>query len=115
MSIIDYPYKMIRDGRVCSIIENGKVIAIVFFSLCNDETQYLWNWNYEYHSHNPNGKILVLEGLVCRDFNFKIVKKMKEIFYAKFPQIEKTVWRRDNHSNKKFTFTRRNYEFQHSN
>lgn len=115
MSMIDYPYKMIRDKRVVSIAEGGKVVAIVFFSLCNDETQHLWNWDYEYHPHNPEGKILVLEGLVCKDFNFRIVKKMREVFYSKFPQIEKTVWRRDNRSDKKVTLTRRNYEIQHSN
>ena len=115
MSIIDYPYKMIRDRRVASVIENGKVIAIVFFSLCNDETQHLWNWDYEYHKHNPEGKILVLDGLVCKDFSFRIVKKMKEIFYNKFPQIEKTVWRRDNRGNRVVTLNRRQHEVQYSN
>ena len=114
MSIADYPYKMIKDGRVVSIAENGKVVAIVFFSLCNDETEHLWNWDYEYRTHNPDGKILVLEGLVCKDFHFGIVKKMKEVFYQKFPQIEKTVWRRDKRDNKKCTLRRR-HEFHYSN
>ena len=44
----------------------------------------------------------------------RIVKKMKEVFYTKFPQIEKTVWRRDKRSNKKCTL-RRYHEVQHSN
>lgn len=114
MSNIDYPYEMIRDGRVASIVENGKVVAIVFFSLCNDEIEHLWNWDYIYRKHNPAGKILVLEGLVCKNFNYEIVRKMKEIFYEKFPQIEKTVWRRDKRSNKKVTL-RRNHAIQHSN
>ena len=93
MNIFDYPYQMIKDKRVASIAENGKIVAIVFFSLCNDETEHLWNWDYEYHKHNPEGKILVLEGLVCKKFSFKIVKKMKDIFYTKFPQTGLTAFR----------------------
>jgi hypothetical protein len=114
LDVVDYPYQMMKDGRVVSILENGKMVALVFFSLCDDETEHLWNWDYKYHPHNPNGKILVLEGLVCERFTFSIVKKMKEVFYEKFPQIEKTVWRRDNRSNRKITY-RRQHEFHHSN
>ena len=105
---------MMKDGRVASIIENGKMVAMVFFSLCDDENVHLWNWDYEYHPHNANGKILVLEGLVCKNLTFSIVKKMKEVFYEKFPHIEKTVWRRDNRSNRKITY-RRHHEFHYSN
>ena len=105
---------MIKDGRVVSIAENGKIVAIVFFSLCNDETRHLWNFEYEYHPHNPEGKILVLEGLICKNLTFNIVKKMKEAFYSKFPQIEKTVWRRDKRETKVSTL-RRHYEFHNSN
>lgn len=115
MSYKDYPYKMLRDGRVVSIVEDGKVVAIVFFSLCNDETVHLWNWDYEYHPHNPQGKILVLDGLVCKNFTFSIVKKMKEVFYSKFPQIEKTMWRRDVRNENKVYTLRRHHEIQYSN
>ena len=105
---------MIKDGRVASIVDDGKIVAVVFFSLCNDETQHLWNYDYNYHYHDPKGKILVFEGFVCKNFNFRIVKKMKEMFYAKFPQIEKTIWRRDNRSKDRvFTLHRRQHEVQH--
>jgi len=110
---MNYPYKMMKDGRAISIAENGKIVAIVFFSLCNDETQHLWNFEYEYHPHNPSGRILVLEGLVCKNLTYSIIKKMKEAFYSKFPQIEKTVWRRDKRATK-VTTLRRYHEFQHS-
>jgi hypothetical protein len=114
MNYETYVLRMMNDGRVASITNDGKIVAMVFFSLCNDETQHLWNWDYEYHPHNPKGKILVLEGLVCKNFTFEIVKKMKEVFYSRFPQIEKTVWRRDKRATKKCTLRRR-YEFQYSN
>ena len=106
----EYVAKMLRDGRIATIFEDGKFSSLVFFSLCDNENEHLWNLEYEYKPHNPNGRVLVLDGLVSPNFNFRVVKKMKEVFYGRFPQIEKTVWRRQNYLDAKvYTLTRRNY------
>lgn len=109
-----YVCEMLREKRVVSITENGKIKAMIFFSLCDDEKEHLWNLEYEFRPHNPKGKILIIEAMAGKSFSFSLLKKLKEIFYTKFPQIEKTMWRRDNYLGAKvYTLTRRNYVAQH--
>lgn len=90
----EYGQKMLEDGRVAAITENGEIVAFVYFSLCNDPTPYLENVDCKFIPHDPNGTILVIENMVAGNFNFRTVSKIEEIFTSRFPNIEKGMWRR---------------------
>lgn len=106
---------MINDQRYVEFKENGKTIGMLTFSLCNDPDPYLNNLDHKYMEHDINGKILVLENFIGVRFSSKFVKIMEDFFYSKFPQIEKTMWRRLGYPKDRiFTYKRRSiYAIQH--
>ena len=94
MTYKEYGERMVRDGRFASISENGKIVLVMLYSVCNDPEPFINNIDHEYMEHDPNGKVLVIENIVGTFFHKRFVKAMEDIFYSKFPQIEKTMWRR---------------------
>ena len=99
---------MIENNRYVILEENGKTIGMLSFSLCDNPEPYLNNLEHKYIEHNINGKILVLENFVGVRFGYKTIGLLEEFFYSKFPQIEKTMWRRCKlPKDKIFTYNRR--------
>lgn len=92
---------MTKDGRYVTIIENGKVSLMMFFSVCDDPEPYLNNIDHEYIPHDPSGKILVIEDMVTTKFKFKYVSAIQDSFCNKFPHLEKAMWRRRRYPNDK--------------
>ena len=90
----DYIEKMTKDGRFVSFEEDGKIFMLMLFSVCNDPEPYLNNLDHEYMEHDPNGKILVVEDMICGKFKFKYVDLIQDTFCERFPNLEKAMWRR---------------------
>ena len=67
---------------------------MLFFSICNDPNPYLNNIDHDYIEHDINGKILVIDDMVCGKFNLSFLKSLNKSFLEKFPNLEKMMWRR---------------------
>jgi hypothetical protein len=85
---------MLENNRCLIIADNGETVAHVFFSICDDPEPYLNNTDYKYIEHNPNGKIVIVEGMICKDFKMKYLGILHDAFISKFPQLEECKWRR---------------------
>lgn len=111
----DYFDKMVEDGRFAVIAENGIVVLCILYSICEDPEPYLSNLDYKFIPHDPSGKTLVIEAAIGNDLKFSFRDKIEEIFCAKFPQLEKAMWRRRRKPvDKTYTIWRRHaHAFQH--
>lgn len=89
--------RMIDDKRFILIEENGEICVVMLYSICDDETPYLDNLEHNFMTHNLQGSVLVIEDMISIRFKFSYRNKIKEFFYNQFPNIRKTVWRRDHH------------------
>ena len=94
MNYKEYGEKMVRDGRFMTVSENGKIIFIMFYSVCNDPEPFLNNIDHEYIEQDVSGKIIVIENMVGTNFNKRKLLAMVDIFISKFPQVEKFMWKR---------------------
>lgn len=94
MTYKEYGERMVRDGRFMTVSEDNRVILIMLYSVCNDPEPFLNNIDHEYMEQDINGKVLVIENIVGKNFNMKRLKDMVEIFIDKFPKVEKFMWRR---------------------
>lgn len=95
MNYQDYTEKMIRDGRFASIAEDGRVVILMLFSVCNEPKVYLDNLDHEYLEHDPEGHILVVEDLISSvRFGIRFVDVIEDIFCQRYPNIDRFMWRR---------------------
>jgi len=92
--IKEYVTKMMMSGRFASIVEDGKAVLLMFFSVCNDPQPYLDNLDHQFLEHDPSGKILVIEELTCKNFQRRYLQKIQEMMTEKYPKLEKAMWRR---------------------
>lgn len=110
-----YVQKMMSCGRFASIVEDGKAVLLMFYSICNDPQPYLDNLEHQYLEHDPSGTVLVIEEMTCKKFQKRYVSKIQEMMCEKYPKLEKGMWRRrrEGREDKIYTLWRSLHEVQH--
>jgi len=95
MNYSDYVEKMVADGRFATISNDGRVVVLMFFSVCKDPKKHLENLEHKYLEHDPNGYILVIEDMISTEkFGMKYIDVIEDIFCMRYPNLERFMWRR---------------------
>jgi hypothetical protein len=108
----DYIKKMIEDGRLITIKKEGKVILMLFYSVCNNPKKYLDNLDHKYISHDTQGKTIVIEEMLCNHFDISLVSILEREFSNRYPNFEQAVWRRNRKPKDKIFIQRRRRHYE---
>lgn len=92
--IIAYFDAMIADHRIIGIDEDGKLIAILAVSVCEDVQPYYEKKLWHYRSHDPKGSIAYFEKLIAIKWNRDIRNLTYDQVISLFPSVRYGSWHR---------------------
>jgi len=89
---VDYFEKMLKDERVLIIDNDGKIVGIATYSVCNDFNPFYKKTDWDYLPHDPKGKFLYIEKIYSIDYNKRIRQLIELLTRDKYPQLRETMW-----------------------
>ena len=92
--IIDYFALMLDDERVILISKEGKLCAVLLFSITDDPELHLKKESWEYREHDPQAKTAYIEKLISKSWNKDMRREFESELIRKHPQIERGLWHR---------------------
>ena len=94
LQIENYFNLMIGDERVMRIEDEGDLIAIVTYSICNDYFDYYAKDIWDYEPHNPLEDTVYVEKLISKRWNIALRKLISQKLIEKYPSLTRGIWHR---------------------
>ena len=87
-----YFQQMNIDERIIAILKNEELYGFACISIGDNWQQFHKKDTWNYRTHSPEGKIVYIELLICKEWNRELRLLLEQEILRKYPQIEKAVW-----------------------
>lgn len=108
LKIEDYISKMLGDGRIL-VIEDDGLHTVLFFSVCYKFGEFFLKDTWDYMEHCPEGDMIYIEKIVSKNFNKEIRKLIEAKLTELYPKFKIGIWHRWGKVGDRQVIARRSY------
>ena len=89
-----YCQNMLKRNRMMVVVNDGQVLAVLFFFITNDYNRIYRKGEFEYPMDNPYGFQVYVDKMLCKNWNYTIRKIVQQRIEESFPHVKEAVYHR---------------------
>ena len=90
--VLNYVKLMVEDKRVIELETDGKIHAVLFYSLCYDTEKFLKKDTWEFKEHDKEGTVFYIEKMVASHWSIKLHNMVYDFVTDKYKEVEFLKW-----------------------